>query len=137
MEQQEEQILEEIKAVRETAMYYVKGTIDRNYEYLCKGWHPECKMMGLNPEKELVLSPRSFWEEAFKTPINDPLYKRTSEIINIDITGNAASVKVKTLITSSNPTIIFTDYLNLLKIQGQWQIVNKIYNMEQVAQNKE
>ena len=41
----------------------------------------------------------------------------------IDITGNAASVKL----TIDYETHQFVDYFNLLKIKGQWLIVNKIF----------
>jgi hypothetical protein len=42
------------------------------------------------------------------------------------VTGNAASVKV--LETYDNA--IYTDYLSLLKWNGEWKIVNKIYTVE-------
>jgi hypothetical protein len=41
----------------------------------------------------------------------------------LDITGDAASVKV----VEVYPKSIYTDYLNLLRVAGQWKIVNKIY----------
>jgi hypothetical protein len=44
-------------------------------------------------------------------------------IATVDITDDAASVKV----VESYPQSVYTDYLNLLRIDGQWRIVNKIY----------
>ena len=44
-------------------------------------------------------------------------------IAAVDITEDAASVKV----VEVYPKSVYTDYLNLLRIGGQWRIVNKIY----------
>ncbi|MHA1943750.1 MAG: nuclear transport factor 2 family protein [Candidatus Thorarchaeota archaeon] len=45
-----------------------------------------------------------------------------TEILNIDITGNNASVKLKI----GNQTVEFTDYFNMIKIDGKWWVVNKL-----------
>ena len=47
----------------------------------------------------------------------------TLRIAALDITDNAASVKV----IETYPKSIYVDYLNLLRLQGEWRIVNKIY----------
>jgi len=67
---------------------------------------------------------------ALATPIDDPDYKRSSEILNVDVHGGAASAKIKTVVESSKGTMIFMDYLNFLKIEDKWWIVNKIYDAE-------
>ena len=41
----------------------------------------------------------------------------------VDVTKDAASVKV----VEVYPKSVYTDYLNLLRVSGQWRIVNKIY----------
>jgi hypothetical protein len=41
----------------------------------------------------------------------------------VDVTQDAASVKV----VEVYPKSVYTDYLNLLRVAGQWRIVNKIY----------
>lgn len=46
--------------------------------------------------------------------------------MTIDVTGNAASVKVREGYAKS----IYTDYLSLLKFRGSWKVVNKIYAAE-------
>lgn len=49
--------------------------------------------------------------------------KGTLKILSVDVTDNAASVKV----IETYPTSVYVDYLNLLKFGGEWRIVNKIY----------
>jgi len=47
----------------------------------------------------------------------------TLGVVSIDVTDNAASVKV----VETYPNSVYVDYLNLLKLGGEWRIVNKIY----------
>lgn len=48
-------------------------------------------------------------------------------ITSVDITDNAASVKV----SEDYPNSVYIDYLSLLKFNGEWKIVNKIYTSQQ------
>jgi hypothetical protein len=120
---------QELLKVKEAVNYYAKGAIKRDFEYLSKGWHKDCRMFGLNQEGNLAINDLSFWKKGFTKPLpDDPEYKRTSKILNVDIHGTAASAKVKTVVESSKGKVIFMDYLNLLKIDGKWWIVNKIFD---------
>jgi len=46
-------------------------------------------------------------------------------IVNIDIVGTAASARIDTNDISG---FCFTDFFNLLKVEGQWTVVSKIYH---------
>lgn len=46
------------------------------------------------------------------------------KILQLDHAGDAAMVKVEL----RYPAVTFIDYLSLLKIDGRWQIVNKIFH---------
>jgi len=47
-------------------------------------------------------------------------------VVRIDIVGTAASARIDTDDISG---FRFTDFFNLLKVEGQWTIINKIYHM--------
>ncbi|QEE16771.1 nuclear transport factor 2 family protein [Promethearchaeum syntrophicum] len=130
MKNQKRNPLIEVQEVRKAANYYIKGAIDRNFDYLCKGWQKDCEMIGLNDKGESIRTPRIWWKEFLAQPINDPNYSRKSEILNIDIIGQTAIVKVKSILKSTENTLLYTDFLSLLKIKNTWQIVSKIYNKE-------
>ncbi len=119
---------EELARVEKAVNHYIKGTIKRDFEFLAKGWHDEAKMFGIDKEKKLVIYDKNFWKESLEKPIDDPKYKRTSEILSVDIVGTIASAKVKTVVEHSKGSVVFMDLLNLLKINDSWQIVNKIYD---------
>ena len=48
------------------------------------------------------------------------------EIISIDVTRETAVVKVTDLVNGFR----FTDYLSVMKVDGRWVIVNKIFSHE-------
>ena len=54
-----------------------------------------------------------------------PSPQARAAIARIDIVGTAASARVDTDDISG---FRFTDFFNLLKVQGEWTIVNKIYH---------
>jgi hypothetical protein len=52
--------------------------------------------------------------------------QRRRKVEVLDVTGNAAMAKV----VLDYPAVRFTDYLSLVKAEGEWRIVNKIFNVE-------
>lgn len=58
--------------------------------------------------------------------------KRKRAIESIDISGNAGSAKI----VLDYPTVKFVDYMSLLKIDGEWKIVNKSFYAEPKPQPK-
>ncbi|WP_081855833.1 nuclear transport factor 2 family protein [Sphingomonas sp. UNC305MFCol5.2] len=59
-----------------------------------------------------------------KPAADEPQRRRAIE--SLDVTGNAAMAKV----VLDYPSVKFTDYLSLVKADGEWRIVNKIFNVE-------
>lgn len=53
-----------------------------------------------------------------------PKSERITRIVSINITGNAANA----VLEIEYPTFFFIDYMNLLKIDGEWKVVNKIFH---------
>jgi len=54
-----------------------------------------------------------------------PSPEAKAAIVRIDIVGTAASARVD---TDNISGFCFTDFFNLLKVDGQWTIVSKIYH---------
>lgn len=52
--------------------------------------------------------------------------KMHRRIVSIDITGATAIAKIEL----DGPEALMTDYMSLLRIRGEWRIVNKIVNVE-------
>ena len=74
-----------------------------------------------------------FWKEKCNKPlIQNSMEKRTLTIENIDIWHNSAVVRVKMVIT--HPTRIYecTDFLSVLKIDGKWKIMHKLWSARNI-----
>lgn len=114
-----------VKSVVKSA--YVEGIQNAgNIDDIKKGFHPGFNLLGIR-NNSLTKFPIYSWIESVKKrkekeeagPIT------TCEFEMIDITGNAAIVKIK-LFREGKQT--FTDYLSLYKFKEGWKIVNKIYH---------
>ncbi|MES2499306.1 MAG: nuclear transport factor 2 family protein [Pseudomonadota bacterium] len=61
------------------------------------------------------------WNDA-----NGPAAGIVSRIINIEVVGTVASVRLE----SDNWTgHRFTDFFNLLKVDGKWKVMNKVFHL--------
>lgn len=52
--------------------------------------------------------------------------KRKRRVVMVDVTGDAAIAKVEL----DFPDVTFTDYFSMLKIGGEWKIVNKSFHRQ-------
>ena len=115
----------EIEAVVKT---YLDGLYEGDVEKLAQAFHPTSALTS-DQGGQLTILPRDQWLEAVK---NRPSPKakglsRHDEIVSIDQSGpTTAFVKVKCAI----PPRFFTDYLSLLKIDGRWQVAQKVFATE-------
>ncbi len=117
---------DEKAAVRVPVENYIKGQETGDGEYIKKAFHTEGNMIFVRDGKYMT---RSFAEyiKGFtgKPAADEKDRKRTIE--SIDVVGNAAVAKV----ILDYPTVKFTDYFTLLKIEGEWKIINKSFHAEQ------
>ena len=88
-----------------------------------RAFHPDCKIIDHYEGALEWLSLDEFIEsiKAVEAPAEPSVSDWT--IVSVDITGDAASAKVGDTFMGMK----FTDYLSLLKIEGTWVIINKLY----------
>ena len=111
--------------VRATVDSYLFGLKHNDVESLRKAFLPEAKLYFLKKDKSLGQLTQAEWYKSFEANAGKE-EEGDLKIASVDITGPGASVKVVELYPGSK----YTDYLNLLEIQGEWKIVNKIYVVE-------
>ncbi len=96
-------------------------------EAVRRGFHPEFRLLGIKDDA-LTVFPIADWikrtEEKKAAGKFPPPALVSMEFPLIDVTGNAAIVKVKFLVGDKH---VYTDYLSLLRFVSGWKIVNKIY----------
>lgn len=109
-------------AIRETIQNYFQGHATGNGDYFRKAFHPEAKLFFIRDGKLTQWTSEEYISRASGKPAPDEA-QRKRKIDSIDISGNAAIVKI----TLDYPKVVFTDYMSMLKIDGQWKIINKTF----------
>jgi hypothetical protein len=115
-------------AVRKTLELYFRGHATGDGEYFRKAFHPEAKLFAIRDGKFWELPSADYIARASGKPAPDEASrKRTVE--SVDITGNVAVAKL----VLDYPDARLTDYMTLLKVDGDWKIINKAFHAEPKA----
>lgn len=111
-------------AIRATVQAYFDGMMRGSPETLRKAFDAQAFLIGPG-RTEPNRIPFERWSQGMTKPIPDPeTHKNT--ILSIDIAGDAAVAKTEL----DWPRVKYVDYLSLLKVNGEWRIVNKIWHQE-------
>ena len=115
-------------AVRVPLENYIKAHATGDPEYARKAFHTAGHMIWIREGKYSMESFDSFIKRAFtgKPAADEEQRKNGRKIEAIDVNGNAAVAKI----ILDYPTVKFVDYMTLLKINGEWKIVNKSFYAE-------
>jgi hypothetical protein len=107
------------KAVEEL---YIKGLQTRDFGLIETVCIPEAHLMSAGRDGELHDTTLEKWSKRFD-PNNPPFKKLDYSIVKIDREGSAAQVRIAFTVDSSRHV---TDFLHMLKLGGEWRIVNII-----------
>jgi hypothetical protein len=116
---------EETAIRRHIERYYFEGVRSSDTAAAHRAFHPVLTMYSV---RDGALAPRTVadWlkgiaERAPRPPKPDGVPRR---VVSVDITGTAAMAKLE--LDYPDATII--DYMSLLKVNGEWTIVGKIFD---------
>lgn len=118
----------EAAAARIPLENYINAHATGNPDYIRKAFFPEAKIMAFRDGKLLNLSVEEFASRFSGKPAADES-QRKRRIDSLNITGNAAVARI----VLDYPDTTLTDYMSLLKVDGEWKIVNKVFNAEPKA----
>lgn len=111
--------------VRRTVETYLHGLKFNDVASFKKAFLPDAKLFFVKKDGSLGQLTQEQWYKGFEASAGKE-EQGTLKIVAVDRTGNAASVKVQ----EDYPTSSYTDYISLLKLNGEWKIVNKIFVSE-------
>jgi len=119
--------VEDIKQVILSA--YVEGVHNAgNVETVEQGFHPGFDMLILQNNTLNKLAIYN-WMISIKRrkadPANSNLPEVTCKFLDVDVTGDAAVVKLE---LHREGTLLFTDYLCLYRFEEGWKIVSKLFH---------
>jgi hypothetical protein len=104
---------------------YLKGPATGDGEYMKKAFHTDGQLIFIREGKYTTRSFAEYIAGMSGKPAADEA-KRKRFIESVDIAGNAATARI----ILDYPTTRFVDYMALLKINGEWKIVNKTFYAE-------
>lgn len=117
-------------SIRETALNYVEGFYNSDWQRMTKAVHPELakRIIIRDSLGNYMLENMGASELLFNTKrnkntnINNPDQPFKADVIIYDIYGKVATAKVVT------NKFKFIDYLHLGKFDGEWKIVNVLWD---------
>lgn len=113
------------QAIEQMAQTYLDGLYEGDADKLASVFH-DTSVLTYEQDGKLVVLPREQWLKMVRErpKPKDKGLPRDDVILLIDQSGpTTAFVKLKCQI----PPRYFTDYLNLLKIDGRWGVAQKVF----------
>ncbi|OCQ52028.1 putative lumazine-binding protein [Photorhabdus australis subsp. thailandensis] len=119
--------IQEYNAIVEVINKYKEGCEKANSDMMKPAFNEQATIFGVDDDNTLVGGPIQGLFD-----IIDDTFQPSPEtkivIVSIDIVGTAASARIDMDDLSG---FHFTDFLHLLKVDGKWTIVSKIYHTHQ------
>lgn len=107
---------------------YLQAQATGNGDLIRKSFYTEARIMTFSNGKLTNLGVEEF-ASRFNGKAAADEAQRKRMIESFEVVGNAATAKI----VLEYPTVKFVDYMNLLKIDGEWKIVNKTFHAEPKA----
>lgn len=113
--------------IKQAINHYREGLRNSSGESLRQAFHPQAAVIGIQEGKFFYNTTDQFVDHVGSSPSPASTGEDFSvDILSIDQTGEAATVKVACNIYGYK----YTDYLSLLKVEGSWIIMNKVFRHE-------
>jgi Putative lumazine-binding len=114
-------------AIRQTVQYYFDGGKNRDSLTLRKAFHPDARMLFAREGKLVVVPIAEYITRVGSEQLKPGEVDSTErKVVSVDVVGDAAVAKLEL----KRPNARLIDYMSLLKVDGRWQIVNKIFTRE-------
>ncbi len=113
----------EAAAARVPLEHYINAHATGNPEFIRKAFLPEAKIMAFRDGKLLNLSVEEFASRFSGKPAADES-QRKRHIDSLNLTGNTGVARI----VLDYPDTVLTDFMSLLKVNGEWKIANKVFN---------
>ena len=113
---------DQVAAIRKPLENYLQGHATGDGAFMRQAFLPTAHIEGIRDGKFLSWTADEYIAGFKGKPADDEAERRRS-IDQVDVTGDAAMARI----TLDYPSGTFTDYLVLLKVDGEWKIANKVW----------
>jgi hypothetical protein len=113
----------EMKAASVPVENYIKALQTGSINYARLAFHKDARMIG-NRRDGFVSMPIEEWMKGLQgKPADDEAHRKRSFRI-LDLTATTGVARVELIY----PDVTFIDYMPLLKVDGEWKIMNKFFH---------
>ncbi|AIU89031.1 hypothetical protein BV921_12995 [Pectobacterium odoriferum] len=116
--------VQDYKAIVEVLNLYNEGGKQAKSSVMKPAFSESATIFGVDGDNKLTGGPIQGLFDVIDSAFR-PSPEAQAVIVNIDIVGTAASARIDTNDISG---FCFTDFFNLLKVDGKWTVVSKIYH---------
>jgi hypothetical protein len=116
---------DETEAIRQSLQYYLDGHATGDPEVMAQAFHPSARLQFIRDGAVAIRPLESYLGGMRGEPAADES-ERERRVVMIDYEGTAAVAEIEL----DYPGAVITDYMQLLKVDGEWKIVNKIFHVE-------
>ena len=116
--------VQDYQAIVAVLNQYNAGGAQADSSIMRPAFSSQASIFGVDGEDKLTGGPIEGLFEIIDSAFR-PSPQAKAAIVRVDIVGTAASARVDTDDISG---FRFTDFFNLLKVQGEWTIISKIYH---------
>ena len=118
----------ELQLIEKCLNHYLVGGTNNDFDVLKQAFHPTARMKFVG-ESYTEVNALDFFRKGMKP---GPKQDRKTRIVSISYSGNAANAQLEI----EYPTFFFIDYMHLLKVEGEWKIVSKIFYKKEKLEGK-
>jgi len=126
--------ISELESIRKVVDLYIDGVKNGKLESLKQAFHPQASMFGYKGADLFVTPIAGLYEYVGGTtpPFKDGSVgaKYACTITSISVSGHAATVE---MVMEPYHAHDFVDYFQLLKVDGRWWIVSKLFDAVPVS----
>jgi Putative lumazine-binding len=120
---------DDLKIIEGVIQSYLDGLYEGDASKIASVFHPTSALTSVTSDGGLDVTPRDKWLDKVRARLSPQQQglSRHDHVLTIDLVSpTMAYVKLKCAI----PPRFFTDQLSLLKIDGRWQVAQKVFTTE-------
>lgn len=121
----------ELQSIRKVIDLYIDGVQNGKLESLREAFHPQSSMFGYKGQDLFITPIAGLYDYIGSTTppalAGEAGKQYTCVITSISVTGHAATVE---MVMDSYHEHDFVDYFQLLKVDGRWWIVSKLFHAD-------
>ncbi len=111
----------EIEEIHKPLMDYIEGTANGEPDRLKRAFHPDFNLYFVKNDSVNAWSGKGYISNVKKGRKSN----RIGKIVSVDFVNDAAIAKIEIDMPDRNR--LYTDYLMLLKVKGEWKIIHKSF----------